>query len=202
MDNLCMGIAKTYKVCFIQAIEVMTSVRNYTKIIEHIETGISDQNLNEYYQKLRNLNSIVEENPSFYTVLETTTKINDYVKDMERIIEKREFGKKIENKIVENDLILPINIQDYIKRIYDNYDKCIINKEYLKSSTIEVLDKIKEEKVDKLINKFKEDDDKEFLLKELKKIDNAVSSVLVGITKQKMTTANRDYFVTRPAKRI
>lgn len=197
-----MGIAKTYKVCFIQAIEVMTSVRNYTKIIEHIETGISDQNLNEYYQKLRNLNSIVEENPSFYTVLETTTKINDYVKDMERIIEKREFGKKIENKIVENDLILPINIQDYIKRIYDNYDKCIINKEYLKSSTIEVLDKIKEEKVDKLINKFKEDDDKEFLLKELKKIDNAVSSVLVGITKQKMTTANRDYFVTRPAKRI
>lgn len=201
MDNLSMGISRSYKVCFMQAVEVMTSVRNYSKIIEHIETGISDKNLNEYYQKLKNLNSIVDDSASFYQNLDANTRINDYIKDMETIIAKRAIEKKLADKTV-TAFVIPHNIQDYIKRIYDNYEKCIENKQYLKPSTIEVLDKIKDEKVERLINKFKEDEDKEFFLGELKKMDNAISSVLVGVTKQKMTEANREYFIGRPRKRI
>jgi len=33
-------------------------------------------------------------------------------------------------------------------------------------------------------------------------MDNAISSVLVGVTKQKMTESNREYFMGRPGKRI
>lgn len=66
MDNLSVGIVHAYKICFMQVIEIMISVRNYSKIIEHIETGISDKSLNEYCQKLKKLNKIVELSPSFY----------------------------------------------------------------------------------------------------------------------------------------
>lgn len=205
MDNLSMGISRSYKVCFMQAVEVFTSVRNYSTIIEHIQTGISDKNLNEYYQKLKNLNKIVEDSPSFYSHLETDTSIKDYVKDLEKIIVTREEEQKKSKKMTTLailDFNIPRNIQDYIERIYDNYAKCIENKYYLKSEAVDLLDKIKNEKISGLIRKFKNDDDKDFFIEELKKIDNTISAVLVGINKQKMSEANKEYLTGRPRNKF
>lgn len=205
MDNLSMGISRSHKVCYLQAVEVFTSVRNYSTIIEHIQTGISDSNLNDYYYKLKNLNKIVKDSPTFYSHLEPNASIDNYLKDLEKIITVREAEQKKSKKLTALPIIdfnIPRNIQDYIERIYDNYEKCIDNQYYLKLDAVNLLDRIRNERVGKLIKKFKNDEDKEFFIEELKKIDNTISAVLVSINKQKMSEANKEYLTGRPRNKF
>lgn len=201
MDNLSMSVSRTYRSHFLQTVEVLTSVRNYTKIIEHIQTGISDRNLSEYVQKLKTLNEIVENHPSFYDELDSKVKVSDYLKDLEKIVELRKTEGKKSTIKNGNDFVLPINAQEYIRRIYENHARCIQNESFLKEDTIELLDKIKGERLSKLVNKFKDDNNMNDFLNELRKIDSAISSVLVGINKQKMTEGAKDTFLVRPRKR-
>lgn len=179
MDNLSMSVANSYKVGFIQAVEVLMSVRNYSKIIEHIESGISDNKLLEYIQKIRKLNKTIEESPTFYKELEDNVKVSDCLKDLQLIMQKRTIDKK--------QLLLPENVKNCIRRIHYNYEKCIENKSYLKIETLDLLEKIHTEKVLFIMNKYKENNDKELLLKELEKIDTAIASVVIGINRKKIT---------------
>lgn len=201
MDNLSMSVARSYRSHFLQTVEILTSVRNYTKIIEHIQTGISDKNLSEYVQKLKTLNEIVENNPSFYDELDSTVKVSDYLKDLEKIIEYRNIQSKKPNIKNNKEFELPLPAQEYIRRIYENHAKCIENENYLKEETVDLLDKIKRERMSKLVNKFKDDANMNDFLNELRKIDSAISSVLVGINKQKMSEGAKDTFLFKPRKR-
>lgn len=182
IDNLSMSVTNAYKVGFTQAVEILMAVKNYSKIIEHIESTIPDTKLLQYIQKIRTLNKTIEKKPSFYNELGDTTKVSDVLNDLQYIMEKRIISKKDSRQ-----KILPNIIKQYIQRIHSNYEKCIESKEYLKEDTITILQKIRNTKLLFLINEFKESKDQEVLTKELAKIDTAISSVLIGINKKKIT---------------